>query len=272
MRAAVERIGYPIIVKPIAGAGSADTYTARTAEELERALERTRHVDEVSVEEYIEGEEYTYDTICAGGDVLFQNVAWYRPKPLLIARSNPWISPQAICLRDIERPRSPMRRRARPARAGARSASRAASRTWSGSARPNGEAVFGEIGARAPGGAARARHELLVRRRPLHRLGRGRSCHGRLSQDTHKQYNAAVIFKRASGSGTRIARIEGFEPILAEWGDCVPLIDMVPVGAPRRDPHQVVTGDGWMVARHPDLETLLRLADRLSNDVRVLAG
>ena len=269
VRAAVERIGYPIIVKPIAGAGSADTYTARSAEELERALEKTKHVDEVSVEEYIEGEEYTYDTICAQGRVLFQNVAWYRPKPLLI-RLNPWISPQAICLRDIERPEI-----ACGVELGQRVL--AALGFESGMThmewfrRPNGEAVFGEIGARAPGG----------------RLTHGMNCsadmdlftgwaeaitRGRLSQDTHKQYNAAVIFKRASGPGTRIARIEGFEPILAEWGDCVPLIDMVPVGALRRDPHQVVTGDGWMVARHPDLETCLHLADRLSNEVRVIAG
>lgn len=269
MRAAVERIGYPIIVKPIAGAGSADTYTARSDEELGRALEQTKHIDEVSVEEYVEGEEYTYDTICAQGRVLFQNVAWYRPKPLLI-RLNPWISPQAICLRDIERAEI-----ACGVELGQRVL--AALEFESGMThmewfrRPDGQAVFGEIGARAPGG----------------RLTHGMNCsadidlftgwaeaitRGRLSQDTRKKYNAAVVFKRASGAGTRIARIEGFEPILAEWGDCVPLIDMVPVGAPRRDPHQVVTGDGWIVARHPDLETCLHLADRISNEVRVLAG
>src|SRR6185436_944587 len=72
-RAAMERIGFPLILKPIAGAGSADTHTARDAKEFERALELTRHVPEISVEEYIEGEEFTFDTICAKGDVLFHN-------------------------------------------------------------------------------------------------------------------------------------------------------------------------------------------------------
>ena len=41
-----------------------------------------RHVPEVSVEEFIDGEEFTFDTICAGGEILFENVMWYRPRPL----------------------------------------------------------------------------------------------------------------------------------------------------------------------------------------------
>jgi len=269
VRAAAEKIGFPVIVKPIDGAGSADTFTARSDEELERVLAATKHVPEVSVEEYIEGEEFTYDTICARGRVLFENVAWYRPKPLIM-RLNPWISPQAICLRDIGTPE---------VACGVALGHRvlAALGFESGMThmewfrKPDGEAVFGEIGARAPGG--RLTH------------GMNYSCdidlfsgwaeaitRGSLSQDTRKKYNAAVIFKRATGAGARIARIEGFERLLAEWGECVPLIDMVPVGAPRRDWSQVVTGDGWIVGRHPDLATALHLADRLSNEIRVIAG
>src|SRR5262249_47684212 len=80
VREAVARIGYPVILKPIAGAGSADTYTVRDERELDRALEATRHVPEINVDEYIEGEEYTFDTICSDGEILFENVAWYRPK------------------------------------------------------------------------------------------------------------------------------------------------------------------------------------------------
>ncbi|MDX1389974.1 MAG: ATP-grasp domain-containing protein, partial [Acidobacteriota bacterium] len=82
-RAAVERIGFPLIIKPIAGAGSADTHRANDARELEVALELTGHVPEVSIEEFVEGEEFTFDTICAGGEILYHNLAWYRPKPLI---------------------------------------------------------------------------------------------------------------------------------------------------------------------------------------------
>ncbi len=41
-----------------------------------------RHVPEVSVEEFVEAEEFTYDTVCADGRILFEHVLWYRPRPL----------------------------------------------------------------------------------------------------------------------------------------------------------------------------------------------
>src|SRR5688572_11653876 len=100
---AAAHTGYPLIVKPIAGAGSADTYTCRDAAELDAALLKTRHVPELTVEEFVDGEEFTFDTICANGEILFENVGWYRPKPL-VARLNEWISPQCVCLRDLDAP------------------------------------------------------------------------------------------------------------------------------------------------------------------------
>jgi hypothetical protein len=268
VREAAERVGWPLIVKPIAGAGSADTYTARSSEELEEILAAIGHVPEVSVEEFIEGEEYTYDTISAGGRVLFQNVAWYRPKPL-VARLNPWISAQAVCLADIEAPEIAV-----GVELGHRVLSALGFETgythmeWFRTA--SGEAVFGEIGARAPGG--RLTHGMNLSCDIDLFVGWAEAvCAGRLSQDTTKKYNAAMVFKRAEGGGTHIARIEGLEPILFEHGEHVPVIDLVPIGAPRRDWRKVVTGDGWMIARHPDLDTTLHIADRLASEVRIVA-
>jgi formate-dependent phosphoribosylglycinamide formyltransferase (GAR transformylase) len=55
-RAAAKDVGYPIIIKPIAGAGSADTFRCDSDADLERALAVTQHVEECSVEEFIEAE------------------------------------------------------------------------------------------------------------------------------------------------------------------------------------------------------------------------
>ncbi len=96
--AAAEQIGYPLIIKPIAGAGSADTYRVDSLAELESVLPMIGHVETVSVEEFIDAEEFTYDTICGAGDILYDNVSWYRPRPLQ-ARSHEWISPQTVALR-----------------------------------------------------------------------------------------------------------------------------------------------------------------------------
>ncbi|MSP25472.1 MAG: ATP-grasp domain-containing protein, partial [Myxococcales bacterium] len=103
-RAAAEEIGMPLIVKPIAGAGSADTFRVDDTPELERVLARTGHVPELSVEEYVRGEEFTYDTVSIGGRPAFENVAQYLPKPLE-ARTEEWISPVIITVRDLEQPK-----------------------------------------------------------------------------------------------------------------------------------------------------------------------
>jgi len=268
VREAAERIGYPLIVKPIDGAGSADTYTARTADELDPILAAIGHVPEVSVEEFIEGEEYTYDTICADGEILFENVAWYRPKPL-VARLNPWISQTATCLADLDTPEISvgveLGRRVIEALG---FESGFTHMEWFRT--PEGEAVFGEIGARSPGG--RLTHGMnLACDADLFTGWAEAICTGRISQQTTRRYNAALVFKRAVGAGTHITGIEGLDPILIEHGQHIPLIDMVAVGAPRRDWRKVVTGDGWMVVRHPDLTTTLQIADRLASEVRVVA-
>jgi hypothetical protein len=267
-QAARERIGFPLIVKPIAGAGSADTHVARDPRELERVLELTRHVPEVSVEEYVEGEELTFDTICAKGDVLFHNVCLYRPKPL-VARQNEWVSSQSVVLRDTEVPD------VQKGRALGREVLRAlhfesgyTHMEWF--LTPQGEAVFGEIGARPPG--ARLVHGMNYSCDADYFAGWAEAvCYGRLSQPTRKKYNAACVFKRAVGQG-RILRYEGLETLMARYGEHIPLVDLNPIGSPRRDWQNSVVGDGWLVARHPNLELTLEIADRIGTDLRIVAG
>ena len=81
----------------------ADTYRADSAADLDAILPMVRHVPQVSVEEFVDGEEFTYDTICAGGEVLFENICWYRPRPLL-TKMHEWISPVIVALRDLDAP------------------------------------------------------------------------------------------------------------------------------------------------------------------------
>nr|MBK7065808.1 hypothetical protein [Deltaproteobacteria bacterium] len=66
IREAAEFIGYPLILKPIAGAGSADTYRVGDKAELDRVIPLMRGVQEASCEEYVEGEEFTFDTVRRG--------------------------------------------------------------------------------------------------------------------------------------------------------------------------------------------------------------
>ncbi|MBK7642538.1 MAG: ATP-grasp domain-containing protein [Planctomycetes bacterium] len=266
--AAAERIGYPLIIKPIAGAGSADTYRCDDKAALERAVQMTRHVPEVSVEEYIEGEELTYDTVCAGGRILFENVSWYRPKPL-VARLNPWISPQSIALKNLDGPEVRVGcELGRKVIAALGFQDGMTHMEWFRT--PKGEAVFGEIGGRAPGG--RIVHAMNYScDADLFAATAEAVCHGKISQNLAKRHNCAIVFKRAVGNG-RIARYEGLENLLRRYGEHIPVVDLTPIGQTPRDPRQVVVGDGWIVARHPDLATTLEMADFIGTDLRVVAA
>ena len=267
-REAAETIGYPLILKPIAGAGSADTHRVDDKADLERVLKLVVHVPELSVEEFIDGEEYTFDTICADGEILFENVSHYRPKPL-IARTVQWISPQTMVLRDIDR---------KDLTAG-KKMGRAVLQAldfWTGFTHmewfltASGEAVFGEIGARPPG----ARTVDIMNYAcdaDLFRAWASAVCHGELSEVIERRFNAAMICKRAAGEG-RIQRIDGLARLLAELGEAVVCVDLLPVGAHRRDWKQTLLSDGYLMVRHPDLETIRAIADRVGTDLQLYAG
>ncbi len=267
-REAAERIGYPLCVKPVAGAGSADTYRVGDEAELEEILPKVRHVPELSVEEFIEGEEYTFDTICSGGEIHYFNVAWYRPKPI-IARSEQWISPQTVTLRDVDAPEL-----ASGIEMGRAVIEALGFRTgfthmeWFRTA--DGEAVFGEIGARPPG----ARSVDLMNYGSDIDVYTGWAeavCHSRFTQEVERKYNSVVIFKRAQGNG-RIHRVDGLGTLLTDFGDAVVCVDLLPIGAARRNWKATLISDGYLIVRHPELEHALNMADRVGTDLQLYAG
>ncbi len=268
VREAAERIGYPLIVKPVAGAGSADTYRLDDRDELEAALLRLRHVPEVSVEEFIDGQELTFDTICHDGKIAYHNISWYRPRPL-IARTLQWTSPQTLALRDVEAPHL---------QAGARMGVevlealgyRAGFTHMEWFLKDDGEAVFGEIGARPPG----ARSVEIMNYACDIDVYRGWAeavCFSRFSQPVRRLYNANIIFKRAQGEG-HIRRIEGLESLLSRFRPWIVSIDLLPIGAPRRNWKQTLLSDGWLIVRHPELEATMRIADAVGTDLQMYAG
>jgi formate-dependent phosphoribosylglycinamide formyltransferase (GAR transformylase) len=264
---AAERIGFPLIVKPIAGAGSADTYRVDSVQELNEALPLLRHVPQVSVEEFVDGEELTYDTVCAHGQVLFENMLWYRPRPLQM-RMHEWISPVSIALRDLDVPDvQGGRRMGRQVLDALGFQAGFTHMEWYRKA--DGEVVFGEIGARPPG----ARVVDLMNYSTDGDLYVGWAdavVHGRM-QPLERQYNAGSIFKRAQGVG-RITHVDGLDRLLAEYGDSVALVDLLPVGAPRRDWRSTVIGDGLVMVRHPEFQRTVEITDRFASDLRIYAA
>ena len=225
-----------------------DTYRIDEPAGLRPVLPALRAVPEVSVEEFVDGEEFTFDSISTGGRVAYYNVCWYRPRPLEMKQLE-WVSPQT------DRPARPRRRAARrPASpwvmtCSRRWASAMASRTWSGTSSPTARSCSARSELASPG-ARLADAMNWACDIDVYRGWAETVVHGRFSQPIERKYNTAMIFKRAQGHG-RIQHIEGLSRLLAEIGEHIVHIDLLPIGAPRRDWQTTVISDGLVAAPPP---------------------
>ncbi len=265
--AAAERLGFPLIVKPIAGAGSADTYRADSAAELDAILPMLRHAPRVSVEEFVDAEEFTYDTICADGRVLFENICWYLLRPLL-TKLHERISPIQVALRDLDAPDL------KDGRALGAAVQQVLGfrdgfthMEWYRAA--DGEVFFGEIAARPPGARMVDVMNFATDADLFSAWAQAVTC-GRISQPIERRYNAASIFKRAEGAG-RISHYQGLDHLLAEYGEHVAAVELLPVGAPRRDWRAVSISDGMVIVRHRELSKTIEMAERFASDLHLYA-
>ncbi|MFT5303890.1 MAG: biotin carboxylase [Mariniblastus sp.] len=268
VRQAATQIGYPICVKPISGAGSADTYRVDDAEHLETILPLLGHVQEVSVEEFIEAEEFTFDTVCVGGEIKFFNICSYRPRPLM-GRTHQWISQQTIAVRDIMDPSYQAGREMGVEVIKALGFQDGFTHMeWY--RKSDGEAVFGEIAARPPG-ANTVDLMNFANDFDVHEGWAEAVTHGSFSQPINRLYNAGHIFKRALGEG-QIQRIDGLESLMHEYGEHMCIVDLLPIGAQRRDWKQTLRSDGMIIVRHPDFATTCEILDQIGQRLQMYAG
>ena len=266
--AALDDLGYPAIVKPISGAGSADTYRVESAAEAARILPHMRHVAEAICEEFVEGVEHTYDTVCLGGQPVYESVTQYLPNALEM-RSLEWVSPIMLSVRDLGRPDV----------AGGLALGRQVLTAlgmgdgmthmeWFRTAR--GEAVFGEIACR-PGGACVVDQMNYTSDIDLFREWARVATVGRFEATTARAYNVGIIFKRAQGQG-RITNLVGLRDYLARWGAHVVEDNLSRPGTPRRDWKSTLLSDGYLVVRHPDWDQALAMAQAAATDIRLFAS
>ena len=194
---AAEKIGYPLIVKPIAGAGSADTYRVDSRAALGEVLPLLRHVPEVSVEEFVEAR-----------GVHLRHGLRRRPDPVR-ARAVVPAAPAADGPARVGQPGGDLAARLDvPHLQGGRRMGEqvlAALGFDTGFThmewyrKPDGEVVFGEIGARPPG--VRVVDLMNFNTDGDVYVGWAEAVvHGRMRQLEH-QYNVGSICKRARGVG-----------------------------------------------------------------------
>ncbi|MEO8706017.1 MAG: ATP-grasp domain-containing protein [Kofleriaceae bacterium] len=265
--AALEAIGYPAIIKPISGAGSADTYKVESPRDVERVLPQMQHVVEAICEEYITGDEYTYDTASIAGVPAYESVTQYLPNALEM-RSNEWISPIMLSVRDLTQPHiTPGIELGRKAMLALGMGDGMTHMEWFRTA--SGEVVFGEIACR-PGGACVVDQMNYTSDIDLFREWARVVTTGRFEASTERKYNVGIIFKRAEGQG-RISGITGLNHYYERFGAHIVEDTLLRPGTPRRDWKSTLLSDGYLVVRHPDWERAREMALAAATDVKLYA-
>lgn len=104
-RAFAKAIGFPLVVKPPAGAGARNTFRVENAAQLEEwlAVSPPRAGADVLIEEFVVGREHSFDSVTVGGRTLWSSISRYDPTPLEVLR-NPWIQWCVVLPRDTSGP------------------------------------------------------------------------------------------------------------------------------------------------------------------------
>ena len=99
---ATAEIGYPIVYKPLQGAGALSTFRIDTSDQLSDALRiQPPESSTVLIEEHILGDEHSFESISIDGRTVWHSLTIYQPTPLEVLR-NDWIQWCILLPREID--------------------------------------------------------------------------------------------------------------------------------------------------------------------------
>ena len=261
--------GFPLIVKPPAGAGASGTWRVRDVQELERVIHESGLADghAVAIEEFIEGHEGFLDTLTIRGDVAHEFITHYYPNVLEAMRER-WISPQMVTTNRIDAAgygevREMARRVIRILDIG----TSATHMEWF--AGPKG-LRFSEIGCRPPGvgqwDVYNAANEF-----DLYFEWASAIVHGAVHRRPSRRYSAGMIALRPERDG-RITGYSGIDEIQRRYGDCIVAARLPNAGTPTQPIEGGYMANAWLRVRHPDYDRLRAILNDIGETVRVQAG
>lgn len=259
--------GYPLVVKPPAGAGAKATYRVDHEPQLRQLLEALRASADrpLLIEEHVTGEERSFEAVAVGGEVVWHSISHYAPTPLDVLR-NPWIQWAILLPREI----------GGGAYRGIRSAAPAALKAlgietglchmeWfelSG-----GRLAISEVAARPPG-AQLTSLTSLAHDFDLYRAWARLMVHERFDPP-ERRYAAGALFLRGQGGGRAVRAVHGVERAQRELGPLVMEAKLPQPGQPLGSSYE---GDGYVLLRHPETAVVERGLDRLMQLLRVETG
>lgn len=259
-------IGYPLVIKPLAGAASQTTYRVEDAASMQQALHNVKPSlqQPAIIEEFITGHEHSFETISIEGQAVWHSLTRYYPAPLDAMR-NPWIQFCLVLPREIDDPMyDDIRQVGRQALEALGMGTGMTHMEWF--RRPDGSIAISEVAARPPGGQIPA---LISRANDIDFL----TAWARLMvfgtfEVPERKYAVAVAFLRGQGRG-RVKAIHGLDQADREVGHLVTDVRLPQIGQEAAASYE---GEGFIILRHPETAVVEQAVKRLVSLVRVELG
>jgi len=245
----VEDVGFPVIIKPVDGVGSKDTYRVRDEDELFAVLNQLAPspTRPVQCEQFVVGEEHTCETVLVEGKPVWQSSTYYLPGPLKVLE-NPWMQ---YC---VLLPKEQHEAHVKPFLPVNAAALRALGLVTGFShmewfLRDDGVQTIGEVGARPAGVNIMAMngfaHDVDVWAKWVELEVKGRF------EMPARKYACGCAFIRGHGPGRVVRGLVGLEETFAKLKGHIVDHQLPTKGAPRSAHYE---GDGWIIVRHETTE------------------
>jgi biotin carboxylase len=258
-------IGFPLVVKPPAGAGALATTKADDWNALRTAVDAATPAPDrpVLLEEYVTGDEHSFETVSIDGRAVWHSLTHYYPSPLEVLR-NPWIQWCLILPREVEEPQyDDIRRAAFRALEVLGMETGLSHMEWFRRPPPDGTIAISEVAARPPG----AQIMTIVSR--AHDFDFVAAWARLMVFDEFaappRRYAVGAAYLRGQGSG-RVKAIHGLDQVQHEIGALV--VD-AKLPTPGQTPTGSYEGEGFIILRHPETAVVQRALHRLVSLVRV---
>ncbi len=262
----VEEAGFPIVVKPPAGAGAVSTFRLDSLAQLTEYLQRhpPQEARPVLFEEFLRGEEHSFDSVCIDGRLVWYSVSNYSPSPLTVVE-NPWIQWCVLLPRQVDLPEYAEIRSAGPAAIAALGLQTGMTHMeWF--RRAQGGIAISEVAARPPG----AQFTTLISY--ACNLDFYRAWPRLMILDEfdvpRRDYATGAAYLRGMGTG-RVKAVHGLAQAQKELGA---LVVEARVPQPGQAQPSGYEGAGYVVLRHPETRVVEHALARAVELIRVELG
>jgi ATP-grasp domain len=261
-----KEVGFPLVVKPPAGSGAKSTFRIDDADDLRVWLDAAPPSPErlALLEEFLSGDEGSYDSVMVDGQIIWDSVSSYLPTPLEVLR-NPWIQWMVLLPRAIDGPEYAGIRAIAPTALSALGLHSGLTHLeWF--RRPDGTVAVSEVAVRPPGAQITSMlcyaHDF-----DLYSDWAQLMVHGTFAPP-ERGWSAGTVFLRGQGTG-HVRAVHGLDGLPGE-------VNSVVVESRLPEPGRVSSGsyegDGYIIVRHRDTAVVTNAMRWLVTGVQVELG